>query len=136
MNKIWEGLLARLGLKRAKRRRTYTFNESLDTELVELAEQEQRPEGEYVEDLVATAIAQQRTSRVLKDCWQSLTPREQEMTALTCRGYTNRQMAGRLGVSEETVKTHVKNALRKFKMRGKSVLRMALEEWDFSEWDK
>jgi len=47
----------------------------------------------------------------------------QEVTALTDRGYTNRQMAARLGVPEETVKTHVRNALVKFNLHGKGELR-------------
>ncbi len=66
--------------------------------------------------------------------WQLLSPREQEVTALACRGVTNRQIAARLGVSEETVKTHVRNALVKFNLHGKGELRMAQGEWDFSEW--
>jgi DNA-binding CsgD family transcriptional regulator len=66
--------------------------------------------------------------------WRSLSPLEQEVTALARLGYTNRQIGGRLGISEETVKTHVCNALVKFNLHGKAELRMALEEWDFSGW--
>ena len=43
-------------------------------------------------------------------------------------GVINRQIAARLGVSEETVKTHVRNALVKFNLHGKGELRMALGE--------
>jgi DNA-binding CsgD family transcriptional regulator len=32
----------------------------------------------------------------LYERWQLLSPREQEVTALPCQGYTNRQMAARL----------------------------------------
>jgi DNA-binding CsgD family transcriptional regulator len=103
---------------------------------MELAEQEQRPVEEVQADMIVTALAQRRTHGELYKRWQSLSPREQEVTALACRGDTNRQMAARMGVSEETVKTHVRNALVKFNLHGKGELRMALEEWDFSEWDK
>lgn len=136
MIKQFEGWLARLGLKREAERRSFALEASLHSALVAPAEREQRPAEELVADLLRTALAQQQTNGEMKDRWQSLSPREQEVTALTCRGYTNRQMAARLGVSEETVKTHVGNALVKFNLHGKSEVRMALGEWDFSEWDK
>jgi len=103
--------------------------------LMDLAEQEQRPAQEVQAALLITALAQRQTHRELYKRWQSLSPREREATALACRGYTNRQIAARLGVSEETVKTHVRNALVKFNLHGKSELRMALGDWDFSEWE-
>jgi DNA-binding CsgD family transcriptional regulator len=136
MMTLWEGLLARLGLKREMVRRSFMWHANMDKALVELAEQEKMPVGELLVDMVATDMAQRKTSKALKECWQSLTPREQEITALTCRVYTNRQMAARLGISTETIKTHLGNALRKFRMRRKLELQTALKAWDFSEWDK
>ena len=77
-----------------------------------------------------------QTRDVLVRCWDALSVREQEVTALSCLGYTNRQIAGRLGIAEETVKTHVKNALVKFGLHGKAELRRVLEGWDFSGWER
>lgn len=124
-----------MGFRRAKERRYFELDESLHTELVALAEREQRPAQEVQAELLAKALAQRQTHGELYKRWQSLSPREQDVSGLTCRGYTNRQMAARLGVAEETVKTHVRNALVKFNLHGKSELRMALGEWDFSEWE-
>lgn len=141
MMKLWESFLSRLGYRGAKGRRYFELDESLHTALVALAEREQRPAQELhivhagEAELLATALAQRQTHRELYIRWQSLSPREQEVSALTCRGYTNRQMAARLGVAEETVKTHVRNALVKFNLHGKGELRVALGEWDFSEWE-
>lgn len=42
-----------------------------------------------------------------------LTPREVDILRLMATSHTNREIAGRLGVSEETVRTHVKHILRK-----------------------
>jgi RNA polymerase sigma factor (sigma-70 family) len=53
-----------------------------------------------------------------------LTPRQQEVVRLTLRGHTNRQIADRLVISPETVKTHVRHALEKLGMRSKTELRM------------
>jgi DNA-binding CsgD family transcriptional regulator len=56
------------------------------------------------------------------------------VAALTCLGYTNRQMAARLSLSPETIKTHVRNVLFKFGLNRKTDLRQALANWDFSAW--
>jgi len=136
MKKRFEGLLLRLGLKREVVTRSFTLDARLHSALMDLAAQEQRPAEEVQADLIATALAQRQTHGELYKRWQALSPREQEVTALACRGDTNRQMAARLGVSEETIKTHVRNALVKFNLHGKSELRMAMGMWDFSEWDQ
>ena len=133
MKTIWEGLLARLGLKRTRRRQTYALDEALDIALVEQATKEQRPAEEYHADLVAFALAQRQAIEDLNHRWEALTAREQDVTALTCLGYTNRQIAGKLRVSENTVNTHVKNAMKKFNMHGKLEMMTALRGWDFSE---
>ena len=44
----------------------------------------------------------------------SVTPREREVLSLLAAGLTNREIAGRLVVSEHTVHRHVTNILRKF----------------------
>lgn len=128
-------MISRLGTRRTKGRRYFELDESLHAMLVALAEREQRSAQEVQADLLRTALAQQQRHGELYNHWQVLSPREQEVTALACRGYTNRQMAARLGVAEETVKTHMRNALVKFNLHGKGELRMALGEWDFSEWE-
>jgi DNA-binding NarL/FixJ family response regulator len=43
----------------------------------------------------------------------SLTEREQEITGLVAQGWTNRQIATRLFISEKTVETHVSHILGK-----------------------
>lgn len=55
----------------------------------------------------------------LKSAYDSLTPREHEIMALVVDGLMNKQIAGRIGVSEVTVKFHRSNVMRK--MGAKSV---------------
>ena len=55
---------------------------------------------------VAATLAQ-HTPRI------ALTPRETEVISLIATGLTNAQIAQRIGRTEETVKVHVKNILRK-----------------------
>ena len=108
---------------------------SFRTLITELAQQEQRPEEEVHADLLATVIAQQQQGRDLFDRWSALSPREQQVAVLVCRGYTNNEIAARLGIAPTTVKTHVKNVLTKYHFHSKDELRIALENWDFRAWD-
>jgi DNA-binding CsgD family transcriptional regulator len=131
----FQELFARLGLKRSRGMRTYAFDESIVTELAQQAKMKQVPAEELAADIMTTGLRQLKAGSVLKDHWDSLSPREQQATALTCLGLTNRQIAARLGIGEETAKTHVTNVLRKFNMHGKLEIQTALREWDFSDWE-
>ena len=85
-------------------------------------------------DLLTFALAQRRAAGENLACWRSLTPREQQIAALACMNYTNRQIAAHLFISPETVKTHMRNVLRKFDLHSKAELRQTLGDWDFSSW--
>jgi len=49
-----------------------------------------------------------------------LTPREEEILRLVAQGLSNAEIAERLYLSENTVKTHIKNILSKLQMRNRS----------------
>jgi DNA-binding CsgD family transcriptional regulator len=134
MKKRFEGFLARLGLKRVAERRSFQLDARLRAALVDLAEQEQRPVEEVQADLLATAITQRQWREWSSRHWQALSPREQDVTAFTCLGYTNRQMAARLGVSPDTVKGYVRQVLVKFNFTSKEEIRMRMGDLDFSKW--
>ena len=51
----------------------------------------------------------------LRDCYASLTPREQEVMALVVSGLLNKQVGGELGISEITVKAHRGKVMGKMK---------------------
>jgi DNA-binding CsgD family transcriptional regulator len=87
-----------------------------------------------IPDLLAAGLTQYRSIDELWPKWESLSPREQDVAALTCLGYTNRQIAARLSLSPETIKTHVRNVLFKFDVNSKAELRHILANWDFSGW--
>ncbi len=102
--------------------------------LQELSRAELRPEHEIAADLLANAIARQQTAEQNLHRWRALTPREQEVSALTCLKFTNAEIAEYLTISPETVKTHIRNVLSKFNLHSKNELRQDLSDWDFSDW--
>ena len=63
---------------------------------------------------VATLLPHdERIEPAVNAATESLTPRELEVLQLMARGYTNRQIAGRLQISEHTVKFHAGAVLGK-----------------------
>jgi FixJ family two-component response regulator len=61
--------------------------------------------------------ARERSVGELRARFQSLTPREQEVIALAGAGLMNKQIAGKLGVAEITVKVHRGNAMKKLQAK-------------------
>lgn len=114
--------------------RTYALDDRLNRLLLTLAEKEQRPAEEVHAALLADALRQRRAQETAWQSWQALSPRQKDVTALSCLGYTNRQIAYRLGVSPETVKGYVRQTLVRFQLHSKDELRMLLAEWDFENW--
>jgi DNA-binding CsgD family transcriptional regulator len=134
MIELWKRLLDRLRARRRPRWRYFALEESLHTALELRAGQQQRREEDVQAELFAQGLARLQADDWLKGCWDRLSPREQEITALTCLHFTNRQMAGRIHLSPETVKTHTVSILTKFRVHSKVELRQALASWDFSDW--
>ena len=131
---LWKNLL-RLLRWQPSSNRLFELDEGLVHSLQTLAEHQQRTLDEMASALLATGLDHFYSDNELWDCWRSLSPREQEVTAFACLGCTNRQIAARLCISVETVKTHMRNILVKFGLHCKAELRLALAGWDFSEWE-
>jgi DNA-binding CsgD family transcriptional regulator len=131
---IWHWILYRLHVRSLPGPRHYELVENLQLTLRSLAEQQGRSEEDLAADLMARGLSQYYSSAQLWQAWETLSPRERDVVALTCLGSTNRQIAFQLGVSPETVKSHVRNVLAKFQLHSKVELRLVLAGWDFSWW--
>jgi len=115
-------------------RQMYEFDELLIQSVQELAEREQRSEDEVTSELLSVALKQRSEAETNLEIWGALSPREQQVAALASMGLTNRQIARRLVISPETVKSHMRNILRKFDLHSKLELQQALDGWDFTSW--
>jgi len=102
--------------------------------LAQVAAKVQSSRQQAAQDLLKNALVDRQIAEVHLAHWRALTPRQQQVAALACLNFTNRQIAARLGISPETVKAHLRNLLHRFELHSKSELRQALEDWDFSEW--
>jgi DNA-binding NarL/FixJ family response regulator len=109
-------------------------DQELLTIIQEAAQQQGRTEEEVWMDFARTGRDQYLETNELETRWDSLTEREQEVTALACLGCRNYEIAETLGISHETVKTHLQNIFTKFDIRSRKELRLALKGWRFEEW--
>ena len=130
----WDRLLTILGMMRGSGVHHFEMNERLQTALVDRADREQRPVEDIQEELLAAGLNQLETSDGLRQRWDALSPRERDVTAYTCLGYTNRRMASLMIVSPYTIKGYVRDALVKWHVHSKSELRILLVIWNFSDW--
>jgi DNA-binding NarL/FixJ family response regulator len=105
-------------------------------ELHDLADREGRSSDAIASELLDQALQQRRIAEQKLECWRALSPRQQEVVALACLDYTNRQIARRLAISTTTVSTHMRTILKKFGLHSKSELRLYLADWDFSAWEQ
>ena len=63
-----------------------------------------------------------------------LTPRERDVTRLTALGKTNHEIAYELGISGETVKSHISSTLAKLGLHSKSELRLLVQS--LGSWEE
>lgn len=121
---------------RFQRTRRFNLDAELGRSVRLLAERENCSADELAASLISAALDDRRYREELWSRWQSLTVREQEVAALICLRYTTHQIAGRLIISPETVKSHVRHLTLKFGVRNRNELRRVLDRWDFSAWEK
>jgi DNA-binding NarL/FixJ family response regulator len=130
---LWKNLLRALGFT-SPPRRSFRLDAELARSIRRMAELEQRSDEEVATSLLTEALLQRQAAEEYLRRWRGLSPREQEVAALICLNYTNEEIAHRLVISTQTVKTHVRNALWKFGVNSKTELSEMLADWDFSAW--
>ena len=102
--------------------------------LTQVATQQGRSNTDLVAEMMTLGLSEYYATDELWQRWEMLSEREQQMVALTCLGYTNGQIAYRMGLSVHTFKFYLHSSLVKFGVRSKADLRQVLGGWDFSAW--
>ena len=119
--------------------RPETFAE-IDPNLFPLIEDIAREEGlsvtETVTRLLSYAIGEHYATNDNLLRWEMLTPRQQDTAAYACLGFSNMEIAQKMSISVNTVKTHLRQVLQIFAVRSKRELEMILVSWDFSDWKR
>ena len=135
---IWDRFLYLIGKRPTPGPRTYRFDvsDSLQVTLSTIAKDEGRPENELIPELLNAGLTQYVSNERIWKKWETLSPREKDVAALVCLGYTNREIGARLSISSETVKDRLETALKKFNFTKRTELRDLLSIWDFSEWER
>ena len=135
---IWDRFLYLIGKRSTPGPRSYRFDvsDSLQVTLSTIAKDEGRPENELIPELLNAGLTQYVSNERIWKKWETLSPREKDVAALVCLGYTNREIGARLSISSETVKDRLEAAFRKFKVHKRNDLRVLMSHWDFSEWER
>ncbi len=116
-----------------RRQRPFTLDAELLDQVQALAEEIQCDPNDVTFGLITHNLTNDLDTWTR---WQGLSMRQQQVAALICLGYSNREIADRLVVEEATVKTHVHNVLIKFNVTGRGELRLLLSGWDMEDWLK
>jgi len=121
-------------------RRSKKLQLELDDQSMELLHELVQGQPLDIEELATRLLAQaireyHQTIDENVRLWETLSERQQQVAALVCLNYTNDEIAKKLHISPDTVKTHVSNILRKFNVRGRHQLAHILRKWDFSSFD-
>jgi DNA-binding CsgD family transcriptional regulator len=114
---------------------TLQVNQEITHLIHQIAEYEQRPREEVEHEILSHTREVYEHFEDTRAKWQSLSMREQDVTALTCLGYTNEDIARTLIISPNTVKAHLRNIQNKFNVRSKAQLRELFRGWDFSAFE-
>lgn len=119
---------------RGRDRRAYSHEEFLVTTIQEVADRQGRSPEAVVVDLAKWDAKEQHRQEKLLQCWEKLSYREQEITALVCLGYDRNQMAEKLSIGSETVKSHLNHIFRKLDVRTTRHIVAIFEGWNFAMW--
>jgi DNA-binding NarL/FixJ family response regulator len=101
--------------------------------LAELAKQSRQSVDDLAAELLSQAI-HQRKGESTQERWRRLTRREQEIIALYCLGYTSSAIGKRFTLSDNTIRSHIYNAMNKLGVSSRGELRGILSDWDFASW--
>lgn len=97
----------------------YLLKDAEPEEMLEKLRQAARGEVIFTDSLMAMLVDAMRTGTPAPATDEALTERERQILQLIAGGKSNKHIARQLGISDGTVKVHVKNLLRKLHLRSR-----------------
>jgi len=113
--------------------RSFAWEGELLVSLERLARYHGSTPREVAAKMLARELKTVELERRTRKKWQMLTKREQQVAILVCKQLHTNQIAERLQISPETVRSHVRNILTKMDLPNRVALRQMLGDWDFGE---
>ncbi len=114
-------------------KRAFSYDGQFAMTLTEIARRQNRDQNDVLQSILKAGVDEILRNDQYTAAWETLSPREQEVTALICMGYSSYEVASILCISYDTVRTHSKHIYVKFGLKRKE-LRAALKDWRFAEW--
>ena len=106
----------------------YLLKSATATEIAEAVETVSRGEPVFTSGLAGLVLSEFRRVATADEGEPGLTPRENEILRLVAKGYTYREIAERLFISQKTVQNHVRNILTKLQLRKRyELMRYAIQ---------
>jgi DNA-binding NarL/FixJ family response regulator len=118
----------------SQQKKTYSsiLGEFPQFKLTDSATQETRTHEQQVSD--SQAVSQ--SNDPLYQRWLYLAPRDQDIIALICLGYSTEQIAYKLNLTPKTVRTYIyKNVFQKLDVHSKTEIHLLFFGWNFNAWD-
>jgi len=97
----------------------YLLKDAEPEEMLEKLRQAARGEVTFTDSLMAMLVDAMRSGAPAPATDEALTERERQILQLIAGGKSNKHIARQLGISDGTVKVHVKNLLRKLHLRSR-----------------
>lgn len=97
----------------------YLLKDAEPEEMLEKLRQAARGEVIFTDSLMAMLVDAMRSGTPAPSTDEALTERERQILQLIAAGKSNKHIARELGISDGTVKVHVKNLLRKLHLRSR-----------------
>jgi DNA-binding CsgD family transcriptional regulator len=119
--------------RRKQDTRAFSYDGQFAMTLTEIARRQNRDQSDVLQSILKAGVDEILRNDKYSAAWDALSPREKEVTALICLGYSSYEIAGTLYISYDTVRTHSKHIYVKFGLKRKE-LREALKDWRFAEW--
>jgi RNA polymerase sigma factor (sigma-70 family) len=107
----------------------YLLKDTPSNELADAIRAVHKGYTQFGPGLVEKALSGPTITETLPAELTQLTPREQEVLQLIAKGYSNREIAQQLYISERTVKNHVNSLLRQLNLRDRTQVAILAAKW-------